>query len=53
VRPVIALQVSQDPAPLLFGATDKSDVAVFDALTGRLKHVEKQLGQTAWFLLNP
>jgi methylamine dehydrogenase heavy chain len=53
LRPVVAVQVSQDPAPLMFVATDRSDVAVFDALTGRLKHVEKQLGQTSWFFLNP
>ncbi|MGA8706766.1 MAG: amine dehydrogenase large subunit [Steroidobacteraceae bacterium] len=54
LRPVIALQVSQDPAPLMFTATDKADVAVFDALNGHLKHVEKQqLGQTPWFFLNP
>jgi methylamine dehydrogenase heavy chain len=50
---VLAVQVSQDDAPLLFAATDRSDVAVFDALTGRLRHIEKQLGQTPWLLLNP
>jgi methylamine dehydrogenase heavy chain len=50
---VLALQVSQDDAPLLFAATDSSDVAVFDALTGQLRHVEKQLGQTPWLILNP
>jgi methylamine dehydrogenase heavy chain len=49
----IAIQVSQDAAPLLFVATDKADVLVFDALTGRLKHDEKKLGQTPWLLLNP
>jgi methylamine dehydrogenase heavy chain len=53
VEPSVALQVSQDASPLLFTASDKSDVAVFDAMTGHLKHVEKQLGQTAWFFLNP
>jgi len=50
---VIAIQVSQDDAPIVFAATEKSDVAVFDALTGQLKHIEKQLGQTSWFFLNP
>src|SRR5215470_5218980 len=35
---VIAIQVSQDAAPLLFAATDTADLAVFDALTGRLRH---------------
>jgi methylamine dehydrogenase heavy chain len=50
---VIAIQVSQDDAPIVFAATDKSDVAVFDALTGHLRHLERHLGQTAWFFLNP
>jgi methylamine dehydrogenase heavy chain len=53
LAPVIAVQVSQDDAPLLFAATEGSDVAVFDALTGKLRHVEKHLGQTPWMLLNP
>jgi methylamine dehydrogenase heavy chain len=53
LAPVIAIQVSQDDAPIVFAATEKSDVAVFDALTGHLKHVEKHLGQTPWFFLNP
>jgi len=51
--PVIAIQVSQDAAPIVFAATAKSDIAVFDALDGRLRHVEKRLGQTVWFFLNP
>ena len=50
---VMAVQVSQDDAPLLFAATDSSDLAVMDALTGRVKHVEKHLGQTPWMMLNP
>jgi methylamine dehydrogenase heavy chain len=50
---VVAVQVSQDSAPLLFAATDSSSVAVLDALTGRVKHVEKHLGQTPWMMLNP
>jgi methylamine dehydrogenase heavy chain len=55
----IAVQVSQDAAPLLFVAGDKApnsaraDLAVLDALTGQLKHLEKQLCQTPWMLLNP
>jgi methylamine dehydrogenase heavy chain len=49
---LIAIQVSQDDKPLLFGATDHSDLAVFDALTGQLRHVEKQMGQTPWLILN-
>ncbi len=50
---VIAVQVSQDPAPLLFAATETAELAVFDALTGRLRHIEKHFGQTPWMLLNP
>lgn len=50
---VLALQVSQDDAPLLFAATDHADLAVFDALTGELRHVEKQMGETPWLILTP
>ena len=53
LSPVLAIQVSQDDAPILFAATDRADVAVFDALTGQLRHVEKQLGQTPWLLMTP
>ena len=53
LAPVLAVQVSQDDAPILFAATDAADVALFDGLSGRLKHVEKHLGQTPWFLLSP
>jgi methylamine dehydrogenase heavy chain len=51
--PIQAVQVSQDAAPLLFAATDKADLVVFDALTGRLRHVEKHLGQTPLLIMNP
>lgn len=51
--PVTALQVSQDAAPVLFAGTDNREVAVFDALTGHLRHVDKHLGQTLWRFLNP
>jgi methylamine dehydrogenase heavy chain len=50
---VVAIQVSQDPAPILFAATAAADVAIFDALTGHVKHIEKHLGQTPWMMLNP
>jgi methylamine dehydrogenase heavy chain len=50
---VVAVQVSQDDAPILFAATEHADVAVLDALTGEVRHVEKQLGQTPWFFMNP
>jgi hypothetical protein len=53
VGAVVALQVSQDQAPLLFAAGDHKGVAVFDALTGQLRHVDNHLGQTVWFFLNP
>lgn len=53
LSPVLAIQVSQDAAPIVFAATDHADLAVFDALTGQLRHVEKQMGQTPWLLLNP
>jgi methylamine dehydrogenase heavy chain len=50
---VLAVQVSQDAAPLLFAATEKADLLIFDAQTGRLRHAEKKLGQTPTLLLNP
>jgi methylamine dehydrogenase heavy chain len=53
IGPVLALEVSQDPAPLLFLATDAADLAVLDAGTGRVRHVEKAVGQTPWQLLTP
>src|SRR5579864_4233629 len=46
LAPVLAVQVSQDASPILFAATAASDVAVWDALSGRLRHIEKHLGQT-------
>ena len=49
---VLAIQVSQDDAPLLFAAGDRSELAVFDALTGKLRHVEPQMGQTPWLILS-
>jgi methylamine dehydrogenase heavy chain len=50
---VVAVQVSQDAAPVLFAATEKADLLILDAQTGRLKHDEKKLGQTPQLLLNP
>jgi methylamine dehydrogenase heavy chain len=49
---VLTVQVSQDPSPILFAASEK-DLAVFDALTGRLRHIDRNLGQTLWMMLNP
>ena len=51
--PVMAVEVSQDGAPVLFAATDSSEVAVLDALSGRVRHVEKHLGQTPWMFYIP
>jgi len=51
--PISAVQVSQDAAPVLFAGTDDPGVAVLDALTGQLRHMEKNLGQSPWLLLNP
>ena len=51
--PVSAVQVSQDAAPVLFAGTDDPGVAVLDALTGQLRHMDKNLGQSPWLLLNP
>jgi methylamine dehydrogenase heavy chain len=51
--PAAAIEVSQDEAPLLFAVTEKGDLAILDALTGRLRHVEKHIAQTPWQLLTP
>jgi len=53
IASVLAVQVSQDDQPLLFALTEKSDLLVMDAATGALKHVEKQMGQSPWYLYNP
>jgi methylamine dehydrogenase heavy chain len=50
---VVAIQVSQDSAPIVFASTATAQLAVIDALTGRVRHIEKHLGQTPWQLLNP
>src|ERR1700739_1371783 len=48
---VFALEVTQDSAPLLFAATDKADLAVLDAQTGRIRHIERHFGQSPYMLL--
>jgi len=53
LKPLISVQVSQDEQPLLFAATDDGDFAIYDALSGTLKHIEKQLGQTPWMMFDP
>lgn len=49
---VVALQVTGDDKPLLFGATEDGAVAVFDAMTGRLQRVARNMGQTPWYLIS-
>lgn len=53
LSPVVAIGVSQDSSPLLFAATDKADLVVFDALTGRVRDIEKNFGQTPWQIVTP
>jgi methylamine dehydrogenase heavy chain len=53
LKPVVAVEVSQDAAPVLFAATDAADLAIIDAGSGRVRHVEPHLGQTPWQLLTP
>ena len=61
LAPVQAVQVSQDAAPLLFAASDRGDVGVLDAVSGQVKHIEKQLYQGPrgaccagpWLMLHP
>jgi methylamine dehydrogenase heavy chain len=53
LRPAVAVNVSQDAAPVVFLATEAADLVVLDAATGRVRHVEKNLGQTPWQLLTP
>ena len=53
VEPAQVVQVTRDSAPLLFASTAAGDLAVFDARDGRLRHLEKHLGQTLWMMLTP
>jgi len=54
LAPVIAVQVSRDDAPILFAGDRSFRRSPFSTLsTGHLRHVEKQLGQTPWLMLNP
>ena len=53
LKPALAVQVSQDAAPLVFAATQDAKLAIYDGRSGALKHVEKQMGQTPWMILNP
>jgi methylamine dehydrogenase heavy chain len=53
LKPVVAVEVSQDAAPEIFAATDAADLAVIDAGNGHIRHVEKRICQTPWQLLAP
>jgi methylamine dehydrogenase heavy chain len=53
LAPALALQVSQDRAPLLYVANAAGDLGVFDALDGKLRQVEHHIGSTLWMLLTP
>jgi methylamine dehydrogenase heavy chain len=50
---ILGIQVSQDDAPLLFAATESAQVAVLDARSGQLRHVEAHMGQTPWLIFSP
>jgi methylamine dehydrogenase heavy chain len=53
IDPVVSIQVSQDAQPQLRALTGTSDLVLMDGLTGKPRHVEKQLGSTSLLLLNP
>jgi len=53
IGPVTAVQVSLDAAPVLFAGSDDGAVGVLDALTGQLRHIDKNMGQTPWLFLTP
>lgn len=57
LKPVIALEVSQDAAPVVFAAaaedSKSADLAIIDAGSGHIRHVEKGVCQTPWQLLAP
>jgi methylamine dehydrogenase heavy chain len=61
LAPVMAVQVSQDAAPLLFAANDRGELAVLDAVSGQVKHLEKHMGTPPrgaccaeiWLMLHP
>ncbi|HGL5380619.1 amine dehydrogenase large subunit [Burkholderia orbicola] len=53
VDPLVSIQVSEDDKPLFYGLTATSDLVVMDARSGKLLHVEKQVGNTSTLLVNP
>ncbi|WP_431824522.1 amine dehydrogenase large subunit [Burkholderia sp. F1] len=53
IDPLVSIQVSEDDKPLFYGLTPTSDLVILDARTGKLQHVEKQVGNTSSLLVNP
>ncbi|MDS0792441.1 amine dehydrogenase [Burkholderia pseudomultivorans] len=53
IDPLVSIQASEDDKPLFYALTGTSDLVVMDARTGRLQHVEKQIGNTSTLLVNP
>jgi len=53
IDPLISIQVSEDAQPLFYGITATSDLVAMDAKSGKLRHVEKQVGNTSSLLVNP
>jgi methylamine dehydrogenase heavy chain len=45
---ILGVQVTQDDTPLLFAATESAQIAVVDARSGQVRHVEQHLGETPW-----
>jgi methylamine dehydrogenase heavy chain len=50
---ILGVQVTQDESPLLFLATESAQVAVLDARSGQVRHVEEHMGQTPWLVFTP
>lgn len=57
LKPVIAIEVSQDAAPVVFAAAadgnDSADLAIIDAGSGHIRHVQRRVGRTPWQLRTP
>jgi methylamine dehydrogenase heavy chain len=52
LKRILGIQVTQDETPLLFAASESAQIAVVDARTGQVRHVEQHLGQTPWLIFN-
>lgn len=53
IDPLASIQVSDDDKPLLYGLTAASDFVVMDATTGKLRHVDKQMGTASTLIMKP